>query len=41
MSAEGVAVNPENVQKVRDWPVPKSVRDVERFLSFLTTIESI
>ena len=35
VSAEGVAVNPENVQKVRDWPVPKSVKDVERFLGFL------
>ena len=35
MSAGGVAVNPENVRKVRDWPVPKSVKDVERFLGFL------
>ena len=35
VSAGGVAVNPENVRKVRDWPVPKSVKDVERFLGFL------
>ena len=34
MSAYRVVVNPENVQKVRDWPVRKSVKDVERFLAF-------
>ena len=31
VSAEGVLVNPENVEKVKNWPVPKSVKDVEKF----------
>ena len=35
VSAEGVSVNPENVEKVKNWPVPKSVKDVEKFLGFL------
>ena len=35
VSAKGVSVNPENVEKVKNWPVPKFVKDVEKFLSFL------
>ena len=35
MSPDGVTVNPENVPKVREWPVAKSAKDMERFLGFL------
>ena len=34
VSAEGVSINPENVEKVSKWPVPTSVKEVERFLGF-------
>ena len=30
-----MAVNLENVQKERNWPIPKSVKDVQRLLGFL------
>ena len=32
VSSDGVSVNPENVQHVKSWPVPKSVKEVEQFL---------
>ena len=35
VSEEGVSINPENVEKVTKWPVPKSVKDVEKFLGFI------
>ena len=35
VSAEGVSVNPENLEKVQNWPIPKSVKDVESFLGFV------
>ena len=35
VSEEGVSINPENVEKMTKWPVPKSVKDVEKFLGFI------
>ena len=35
VSSEGVSINPENVQHVKSWPVPKSVKEVEKFLGFV------
>ena len=35
MSAKGVSVNPENEEKVKNWSVSRSVKDVEKFLGFL------
>ena len=35
VSSEGVSVNPENVQRVKSWPVLKSVKAVEQFLGFV------
>ena len=35
VSSEGVGVNPNNIEKVKNWPIPKSVKDVEKFLGFL------
>ena len=35
VSRDGVSVNPENIEKVKNWPVPGSVKDVEKFLGFL------
>jgi hypothetical protein len=34
VSEEGIAVLPEKVEAVRNWPVPKSVRDVRAFVGF-------
>jgi hypothetical protein len=35
ISAEGININPENVVTVKNWPVPKSKKDVESFLGFM------
>ena len=32
VSKDGVAPNPDSVEKVKKWPVPSSAKDVERFL---------
>ena len=29
---EGVAVDPVKLEKVRNWPIPQSERDVQKFL---------
>ncbi|XP_033125012.1 uncharacterized mitochondrial protein AtMg00860-like, partial [Anneissia japonica] len=34
VSNRGVAVDPEKVRIVQDWPEPKTVRDVRAFLGF-------
>jgi hypothetical protein len=34
LSAEGVAVQPERVSSLKEWPVPKSTTDVRAFLGF-------
>ena len=35
VSFEGVAVNPDNITKVKKWPIPQTVKDVEKFLGFV------
>ena len=35
MSTAGVSANPKNVEKIKNWPVPKSVKEAEKFLGFL------
>ena len=35
VNSEGVALNPENVEKVKSWPIPKCCNDVEKFLGFV------
>ena len=32
MSAKGISVNPEKVEKVRTWPVPRNIKEVQSFL---------
>ena len=32
LSAKGISVNPEKVEKVKTWPVPKNSKDVQSFL---------
>ena len=32
VNAEGVKTNPESIQKILDWPVPKSKKQVQQFL---------
>ena len=33
LSAKGISPNPEKVDKVRDWPVPKTSKEVHSFIS--------
>ena len=35
MSRKGISVNPENIERVSDWPIPKNVNEVEIFLGFM------
>ena len=35
MSRRGISVNPVNIEKVSDWPIPKNVNEVEIFLGFM------
>ena len=30
--AKGISANPEKVEKVKTWPVPKNIREVQSFL---------
>ena len=32
LSADGISANPEKVDKVRDWPVPKNAKELHSFL---------
>ena len=32
LSAEGISANPEKVDKVNTWPVPKNIKEVQSFL---------
>ena len=34
ISTEGIAMDPEKVAVVKNWPVPKSVKEIQSFLSF-------
>ena len=34
VSEEGVATDPEKTEAVRDWPIPKTKKEVRRFLGF-------
>ena len=29
LSAKGISANPEKVEKVRTWPVPKNIKEVQ------------
>ena len=33
LSDSGISANPEKVEKVRDWPVPKNAKELHLFLS--------
>ena len=32
LSAKGISANPEKVEKVRTWPVPRNIKEVQSFL---------
>ena len=32
LSAKGISANPEKVEKVKTWPVPKNIKEVQSFL---------
>ena len=32
LSAKGISPNPEKVDKVRDWPIPKTSKEVHSFI---------
>ena len=36
LSKEGITLNPEKVQKVKDWPVPSNVKEVHSFLGLMS-----
>ena len=36
LSADGISANPEKVDKVRDWPVPKNAKELHSFLGFVS-----
>ena len=35
VNEQGVSVNPENIEKVKHWPVPTTNNEVEKFLGFI------
>ena len=35
VNEQGVSVNPDNVEKIKNWPTPKNVKEVEQFLGFI------
>ena len=35
VTRDGISVQPGHVEKIKNWPVPKSVNEVERFVGFL------
>jgi hypothetical protein len=35
VSREGIKINPENVETINKWTVPKTKKDVEFFLGFM------
>ena len=35
VNEQGVSVNPENIEKVKNWPTPNNVKEVEQFLGFI------
>ena len=39
IGVDGTSPDPEKTSKVKEWPVPKTVRDVRSFIGFVTTIE--
>ena len=36
LSKDGISPNPEKVSKVRDWPVPKTAKEVHSFLGLVS-----
>ena len=34
MTPDGVEVDPEKIERVKEWPVPTSVKDVQSFHGF-------
>ena len=34
ISEDGIAVNPDKISCVKDWPIPKTVSEVQRFVGF-------
>ena len=36
LSADGISANPQKVEKVRDWQVPKNVKKLHSFLSLVS-----
>lgn len=34
LGAQGIKMNPKKLQTVMDWPVPRSIKDVQSFLGF-------
>ena len=41
LSADGISANPEKVDKVRDWPVPKNAKELHSFLGLVSYYHQI
>ena len=40
LSKDGISLNPDKISKVRDWPVPKMVKEVHSFLGLASYYQS-
>ena len=38
---DGIKMEKENIKVMLDWPVPKSVKEVQKFLRLATTIRGL
>ena len=38
---EGIKMEKENIKVMLDWPVPKSVKEIQKFLELATTIRGL
>ena len=41
LSAEGISANPEKVDKVKTWPVPKNIKEVQSFLGIGIILQAL
>ena len=39
--AKGISANPEKVEKVKTWPVPKNIKEVQSFFGFSLILQAI
>ena len=35
ITSEGIKINPEGIDAIVNWPVPKNIKDLQQFLGFV------